>query len=112
MAWEGVRNYGARNALRQMAVGDRCLLQHTGKAAAVVATLRVVRAPYAEAAQFDPDGPCVPAQKRSAGRAPQRRAAQRAGREAAVRALKVTPAQRTSRAELPCFLACRAAQVL
>ena len=60
LAWEGVRNYGARNALRQMAVGDRCLLQHTGKAAAVVATLRVVRAPYAEEAQFDANGPCVP----------------------------------------------------
>ena len=55
-----MRNYGARNALRQMAVGDRCLLQHTGKAPAVVATLRVVRAPYAEEAQFDANGPCAP----------------------------------------------------
>ena len=62
VAWEGVRNYGARNALRQMRVGDRCLLQHTGgKAPAVVATLRVVRAPYAEEAQFDANGPCAPA---------------------------------------------------
>ena len=59
VAWEGVRNYGARNALRQMRVGDRCLLQHTGKAPAVVAVLRVTRAAYVEEAQFDADGPCV-----------------------------------------------------
>ena len=59
VAWEGVRNYGARNALRQMALGDRCLLQHTGKAPAVVAVVTVTRCAYAEEAQFQADGPCV-----------------------------------------------------
>jgi predicted RNA-binding protein with PUA-like domain len=59
-AWEGVRNYGARNALRAMKTGDRCLLQHTGKAAAVVAVLRCTREAYAEEAQFDAAGPCAP----------------------------------------------------
>jgi hypothetical protein len=65
-AWEGVRNFGARNALRLMKDGDRCLLQHTGKAAAVVAVLRVTREAYAEEAQFDAAGPCAPQSRKHA----------------------------------------------
>lgn len=54
--WNGVRNYQARNFLRQMQVGDLCLFYHSNaKPAGVVGVARVVRAAYADDLQFDPD---------------------------------------------------------
>ncbi len=44
--WDGVRNYQARNFLRDMAVGDLCLMYHSGKERQVVAVSRVTRAAY------------------------------------------------------------------
>jgi predicted RNA-binding protein with PUA-like domain len=55
--WDGVRNYQARNTLRDgIALGDRCLIYHSGIAApAIVGSAEVVRAAYADPAQFDSD---------------------------------------------------------
>jgi len=45
--WDGVRNYQARNFMRDdMRVGDRVLFYHSGKNPAVVGTARVVSAGY------------------------------------------------------------------
>ena len=44
--WDGVRNYEARNNLRKMAVGDRMLYYHSGKARAVAGIAEVIREHY------------------------------------------------------------------
>lgn len=46
--WTGVRNYQARNNLRQMATGDSVLFYHSGKDKAVVGVAEVVKAAYAD----------------------------------------------------------------
>ncbi len=53
--WDGVRNFQARNYLRdELAVGDGVLFYHSqSKPPAVVATARVVRAGYPDPTQFD-----------------------------------------------------------
>ena len=52
--WDGVRNYQARNLLRdEIKVGDRVLFYHSQvQPPAVVATARVVRAGYPDPTQF------------------------------------------------------------
>ena len=56
-SWEGVRNYQARNFLRDaMTVGDRVLLYHSNAdPSAVVGTATVVREAYPDATAFDPE---------------------------------------------------------
>jgi predicted RNA-binding protein with PUA-like domain len=44
--WDGVRNPGAQKHMRAMAVGDRCIIYHTGDERAAVGLAEVVRAPY------------------------------------------------------------------
>src|SRR5436190_4346151 len=44
--WTGVRNYQARNNLREMKTGDRVLFYHSGKDKAVVGLAEVVKPPY------------------------------------------------------------------
>ena len=44
--WSGVRNYQARNNLRQMKVGDKVLFYHSGKEKAVVGLAEVVKSAY------------------------------------------------------------------
>jgi len=44
--WSGVRNYQARNNLREMKSGDRVLFYHSGKDKAVVGIAEVVKAAY------------------------------------------------------------------
>jgi len=44
--WTGVRNYQARNNLREMKTGDRVLFYHSGKEKAVVGTAEVVKSAY------------------------------------------------------------------
>ena len=61
--WDGVRNYQARNFLRdEIAVGDGVLFYHSSAdPPAVAGTARVVRAGYPDPTQFDPrDGHCDP----------------------------------------------------
>jgi predicted RNA-binding protein with PUA-like domain len=55
--WEGVRNYQARNFMRdEMRPGDRVLYYHSSIGTpAVVGVAEVASEPYADPTQFDPD---------------------------------------------------------
>ena len=55
--WDGVRNYQARNFLRdQVAVGDEVLFYHSScKQVGIAGTAEVVRAAYPDPAQFNPE---------------------------------------------------------
>jgi predicted RNA-binding protein with PUA-like domain len=44
--WSGVRNYQARNNLREMRTGERVLFYHSGKDKAVVGLAEVVKSAY------------------------------------------------------------------
>lgn len=53
--WDGVRNYMARNYMRQMKVGDRVLFYHSSAAViGVVGIAEVVGEAYPDPTQFDP----------------------------------------------------------
>jgi predicted RNA-binding protein with PUA-like domain len=53
--WDGVRNYQARNFMREMKVGDRVLYYHSGgDEPAVVGTAVVAREAYADHTAWDP----------------------------------------------------------
>lgn len=53
--WDGVRNYQARNFIRdKMAVGDDVLLHHSSAdPAGIVGWCRIVRGPYPDSTAFD-----------------------------------------------------------
>lgn len=54
IVWEGVRNYQARNFLRQMVVGDQAFIYHSScKLIGIAGIARVSRAAYPDPAQFD-----------------------------------------------------------
>lgn len=55
-AWSGVRNYQARNFMKQMAVGDMCLFYRSGKEASVVGVAKVASKTVADATQFEKGG--------------------------------------------------------
>lgn len=56
--WNGIRNYQARNFLRQMAVGDRVLVYHSAcKVPAVVGEAVVIRSAYPDPDALDPNSP-------------------------------------------------------
>jgi predicted RNA-binding protein with PUA-like domain len=53
--WDGVRNYQARNFLREVKVGDEVLFYHSSaEETGVVGTMVVVKAAYPDATAFDP----------------------------------------------------------
>ena len=52
--WTGVRNFQARNNLRQMKTGDQVLFYHSGKDKAVVGIAEVIKAAYADPTADDP----------------------------------------------------------
>jgi predicted RNA-binding protein with PUA-like domain len=54
VAWEGVRNYQARNFMMQMAKGDRCLFYHSSsKPNGVYGIAKVAKKAHADATQFN-----------------------------------------------------------
>ncbi|MEX2478665.1 MAG: EVE domain-containing protein [Gracilimonas sp.] len=55
--WTGVRNYGARNFMRdEMNVGDGVLFYHSNiSTPVIVGTMEVSSEPYPDPLQFDPD---------------------------------------------------------
>lgn len=55
--WDGVRNYQARNMMRDdMRVGDEVFFYHSNcKAPGIVGIARVASKPYPDATQFDPE---------------------------------------------------------
>jgi predicted RNA-binding protein with PUA-like domain len=53
-AWDGVRNYQARNFLRAMKVGDQALIYHSNaNPPSVVGVAEVIKAAYPDPTQFD-----------------------------------------------------------
>ncbi len=59
IVWEGVRNYQARNFLRDdVALGDQVLIYHSScKQIGVAGIAEVVRAAYPDPSQFNPQSP-------------------------------------------------------
>jgi len=56
--WDGVRNYQARNYLRDMAIGDHLLYYHSNcDVPGVVGLAKVVATAYADPTQFDLSDP-------------------------------------------------------
>jgi len=57
-SWEGVRNYQARNYMRDMRCGDLVLFYHSAVQPQLIpGVAEVVREAYADPFQFDPDSP-------------------------------------------------------
>lgn len=57
-AWTGVRNFLARNYMRQMQVGDQVLFYHSSCAIpGVYGIAEVASPPYPDPTQFDPESP-------------------------------------------------------
>lgn len=53
--WDGVRNYQARNFMRDMSEGDQVLLYHSScQHIGIAGVIEVARAGYDDPAQFDP----------------------------------------------------------
>lgn len=52
--WTGVRNFQARNNLRQMKVGDRLLFYHSGTGKCVVGIAEVAKSAYPDPTADDP----------------------------------------------------------
>jgi len=52
--WTGVRNFQARNNLRQMKAGDRVLFYHSGTGKCVVGIAEVAKAAYSDPTADDP----------------------------------------------------------
>ncbi len=57
--WTGVRNFQARNNLRDMAVGDAVLFYHSGKEKAVVGRAEVAKTAYPDPTADEGDWVCV-----------------------------------------------------
>ncbi len=54
-AWTGVRNFQARNNMREMRAGDCVLFYHSNcKVPGIYGIAKVASAPYADPTQFDP----------------------------------------------------------
>lgn len=57
-AWDGVRNYQARNFIREMQPGDEVLIYHSScPQPAVVGIAEVASEPRPDPTQFDPESP-------------------------------------------------------
>lgn len=57
--WDGVRNYQARNFMREMAVGDLGFFYHSQKEKAVVGIVEVCEAAHPDSTTDDPRWDCV-----------------------------------------------------
>lgn len=57
--WDGVRNYQARNNMREMRVGDRGFFYHSQKDKAIVGIVEVVAEAHPDSTADDPRWECV-----------------------------------------------------
>ncbi len=57
--WDGVRNYQARNFMRQMALGDRGFFYHSQKEKAIVGIVEVMALAHPDSTTDDPRWECV-----------------------------------------------------
>ncbi|HET8817250.1 MAG TPA: EVE domain-containing protein, partial [Pseudidiomarina sp.] len=56
--WDGVRNYQARNFMREMQVGDHVVLYHSScRQIGAAGIVEVSRAAYPDPEQFNPESP-------------------------------------------------------
>ncbi len=54
--WDGVRNYQARNFMREMRLGDNIFFYHSNcRSPAIVGVAEVVKTAYPDPTQFEPD---------------------------------------------------------
>ncbi len=53
--WDGVRNYQARNNLREMAKGDLCFFYHSNEGKEIVGIAKVVKEHYQDPTSTDPN---------------------------------------------------------
>ena len=51
--WDGVRNYGARNNLRAMKMGDHVLFYHSNEGLSIVGIAEVIREAYQDPTTTD-----------------------------------------------------------
>jgi predicted RNA-binding protein with PUA-like domain len=68
--WDGVRNYQARNFMREMAVGDRGFFSHSQTEQAVVGTVEVIAEAHPDSTTDDPRWVCVDIKALEAAREP------------------------------------------
>ena len=57
--WDGVRNYQARNFMRQMEIGDRGFFYHSMKEKSVVGIVEVIATSHPDSTTEDPRWHCV-----------------------------------------------------
>ena len=57
--WDGVRNYQARNFMREMAVGDRGFFYHSQSEKAIVGTVEVIAESHPDSTTDDARWDCV-----------------------------------------------------
>lgn len=57
--WDGVRNYQARNFMREMAMGDRGFFYHSQSEKAVVGVVEVIATAHPDSKSDDPRWECV-----------------------------------------------------
>ena len=57
--WDGIRNYQARNFMREMEVGDRGFFYHSQTEKAVVGTVEVIARAHPDSTTDDPRWECV-----------------------------------------------------
>ena len=57
--WDGVRNYQARNMMREMTVGDRGFFYHSQTEKAVVGIVEVIAEAHPDSTADDPKWDCV-----------------------------------------------------
>lgn len=57
--WDGVRNYQARNFMRQMARGDRGFFYHSQKEREIVGIVEVIAEAHPDSTSDDPRWECV-----------------------------------------------------
>lgn len=57
--WDGVRNYQARNFMREMKIGDRGFFYHSQKEKAVVGIVEVIAEAHPDSSTDDPRWECV-----------------------------------------------------
>lgn len=55
--WDGVRNFQARNFLREMKKGDLAFFYHSGKDPGIVGIVEIVREGYPDSTALDPRDP-------------------------------------------------------
>ncbi|QFT83078.1 EVE domain protein [Roseovarius sp. THAF27] len=68
--WDGVRNYQARNFMRDMAVGDRGFFYHSQTEKAVVGTVEVIAEAHPDSTTEDDRWECVDIKALEAAKTP------------------------------------------